>query len=565
MLIRILKPIRRLPTRKTGKPRPPGGRGQSLVELTLIFPLMLLLMAGMIQVAFAGNNYLTILDASRAGARFSSDSDPFGAGAQTGDSDCATTTDFYFVTACLAIQNMTDLRFDSAESIADGNDIVISFFAIGGSGDVLARYPTADGENGWSYAANLPGGSRNQSSMFSTAEVQSRLISTAPSTGVLLVEVFYNHHHIFQLPVGQQFLPDPVLLQAYTIMPLASVEPTATSGPSPPLRPATPTPTATPGGPPSDTPVASDTPIPSVTDTPIPGATDTDTPTPTASPTVTLTPTPSPPPTASTTQAPPVVGIPQPVASGCYDAILPGWAVAYDPDVGTTDGDGIANVRFVIEGPGGQGTVHDHTEYQSNYCAFGGNAFGCSDSPNENLADGAWSDTGQTVVNGLHTLTVIATDNQSQQTTAAVNFTVCLPATGTPTATPTLTPTPTPTEACQYSATALYFDDESFFHFYITNNTGASVNIVSIFISWPDSPNEQLKDVDWNGDDIVDGRDNSPPTNIPGDMTFKSGADLSLAAGETRQMRVYFDEDIAPSGYVVTVTFDDGCSVTVTQ
>ena len=197
-------------TRISRHPRPAG---QSMVEMVLIFPLIMLLIAGMIQVAFVGNSYMTVLDASRAGARFSSDGDPFFV---TGDSDCATTTDFYYVTACLTLQNMTDLAWDNTT-----DDIVVSVFELGNSGNVLNRYPLADGDDGWSLNGN-------HDSEFTTAEIQSRLSPSAPATGIVLVEVFFAHHHIFQLPVGQQFLPDPVELRAFTIMPLIAAEPTPT-------------------------------------------------------------------------------------------------------------------------------------------------------------------------------------------------------------------------------------------------------------------------------------------------------------------------------------------------
>ncbi|MBI4771410.1 MAG: hypothetical protein HY784_13635, partial [Chloroflexi bacterium] len=136
--------------------------------------------------------------------------------------------------------------------------------------------------------------------------------------------------------------------------------------------------------------------------------------------------------------------IQDPDSAGCYSSTLPGWAIASDPDDGTSAGAGIASVRFTITGPGGQGTVHDHTEFGAAYCAFGGNQAGCAGSE-ENLADGTWSDTGKPVLNGVHTMTVIATDNEGAQTTATVTFTVCIPATATPTRTPTRTVTPSPT------------------------------------------------------------------------------------------------------------------------
>ncbi len=51
-------------------------RGQSLVELTLFVPIMILLLAGFVEIGFLINGYITALDASRASARYVSPLDP---------------------------------------------------------------------------------------------------------------------------------------------------------------------------------------------------------------------------------------------------------------------------------------------------------------------------------------------------------------------------------------------------------------------------------------------------------------------------------------------------------
>ena len=45
-------------------------RGQSLVELTLFVPIMILLLAGFVEIGFLINGYITALDSSRASARY---------------------------------------------------------------------------------------------------------------------------------------------------------------------------------------------------------------------------------------------------------------------------------------------------------------------------------------------------------------------------------------------------------------------------------------------------------------------------------------------------------------
>jgi nucleoside-specific outer membrane channel protein Tsx len=86
------------------------------------------------------------------------------------------------------------------------------------------------GANGWSYSEHYVGygGGRNQSSRFSTADIASRLDMSAPNTGYVLVEIFYNYYQKLSLPWITAFVHDPVMLHAFTIMPLTSAEPTPT-------------------------------------------------------------------------------------------------------------------------------------------------------------------------------------------------------------------------------------------------------------------------------------------------------------------------------------------------
>jgi hypothetical protein len=55
--------------------------------------------------------------------------------------------------------------------------------------------------------------------------MQSRLDSSAPPTGVLLIEIFYNYPQVLKLPVFTAFVQDPMPVYAYAIMPLTAAEP----------------------------------------------------------------------------------------------------------------------------------------------------------------------------------------------------------------------------------------------------------------------------------------------------------------------------------------------------
>jgi hypothetical protein len=243
-------------------------RGQSLVEVALLFPVLLILLSGLLEFGFLLNEYLTLQDAVRNAARFSSDSDYTVTDVTAVNNVCTNgatgfpreeccmgsgglggTVDFYRQTACLVNVEMNNMAPDvstlclrpGANGICEygildpnsgdpGNrdDIVISVFSIDQHGTPqIVRF---GGANGWSYSEHYVGygGGRNQNSRFSTADIASRLDMAAPNTGYVLVEIFYNYAQKLSLPWITAFVHDPVMLHAYTIMPLTSAEPTPT-------------------------------------------------------------------------------------------------------------------------------------------------------------------------------------------------------------------------------------------------------------------------------------------------------------------------------------------------
>jgi hypothetical protein len=69
--MKILSRIKAIPAGSgPGLPSPRCRRGQSLVEMTLILPIMLLMFIGVLEVGWALRGYLTLLNASREAARF---------------------------------------------------------------------------------------------------------------------------------------------------------------------------------------------------------------------------------------------------------------------------------------------------------------------------------------------------------------------------------------------------------------------------------------------------------------------------------------------------------------
>src|SRR5690554_5500083 len=56
--------------------KPTGARGQSLVELTITLPVLLIMLMGLTEIGWFANNYLTLLDVVREAGRFAATGNP---------------------------------------------------------------------------------------------------------------------------------------------------------------------------------------------------------------------------------------------------------------------------------------------------------------------------------------------------------------------------------------------------------------------------------------------------------------------------------------------------------
>ncbi|MEP7289326.1 MAG: TadE family protein [Chloroflexota bacterium] len=78
--------------------QPTGRKGQSLVEMALTTPILILMILGLAEVGFLANNYLILMDAVRAGSRDAATLDPtswrYGEARSTDRMDCDTDTHF---------------------------------------------------------------------------------------------------------------------------------------------------------------------------------------------------------------------------------------------------------------------------------------------------------------------------------------------------------------------------------------------------------------------------------------------------------------------------------------
>jgi hypothetical protein len=199
--------------------------GQSLVEFTILLPVLLIMISGLIEFGFLLNYYLDLIDAAREAARWGAGDDPIHDDISGAYID--PNPNFYgrvFAVAETSIDTGSGGQI-SLDPLTD--NIVVSAFGISG-GVVDERYPNVDGDLGRCFY-NYP--ACNHNSDFTTAEVNALLDPSAPNTGIVLVEMWYDYHMILGLPWITLFVPDPVTLYAYSWMPNANAEPTPTPGP----------------------------------------------------------------------------------------------------------------------------------------------------------------------------------------------------------------------------------------------------------------------------------------------------------------------------------------------
>jgi len=193
---------------------PHKSKAQSLVEFAITLPVLLLLLSGVVEFGFALNYYLSLLDATRESARYHANLDPF---LDDGTDDIL----FYQSAAGMAYNNLDptilDPTFEGRRIILDPteDEIFVTVYAKDDTG--VVSYPAS----GSFRAFNNPA----LDSLFTAGEIESLFESGSPNAGILVVEVHYNYHQVMALPWLAAFVPDPLLLRAYTVMPLVAAEP----------------------------------------------------------------------------------------------------------------------------------------------------------------------------------------------------------------------------------------------------------------------------------------------------------------------------------------------------
>jgi len=246
-------------TQGENAPKRKRARGQGMVETALLFPVLLIVLSGMVEFGFMLNDYLSIMDATRNAARFSSDSDWTTVDNEAnltlnsyGYYSCDQTIDFYRQTLCLVCMNIDAIRpplapYTDPDIYRPGEPVGFKYKPSSGSDEMVncpldpsrdqiiittVSVTLGDGSSAEPALGGMPRGAPFPSS--STGEdarrigyddIKPKLDPDAPSTGYLVVELFYNYDQRLALPWIRAFIPDPVLLHTYAIMPLVSAEP----------------------------------------------------------------------------------------------------------------------------------------------------------------------------------------------------------------------------------------------------------------------------------------------------------------------------------------------------
>jgi hypothetical protein len=226
--------------------------GQSFVELAIVLPVLLFLLIAFVEVGAVIYNYLSLLDVVREAARFAADRDPEVLNGDMSNYPISACEDnalhYYLDTACVVIGTNfnQDITLDPAT-----DDLTISIFTI--DNNFVADRKPNDGDGVWSlYGDNWTkncDGTLDSTTPFFPQVVGNSWVAVLPPTtlpgtptpsagttvpggptdkGIVLVEIYYCHDQLLNLPIISDLLPNPVPLHAFAVMPAPMAAPTPT-------------------------------------------------------------------------------------------------------------------------------------------------------------------------------------------------------------------------------------------------------------------------------------------------------------------------------------------------
>ena len=169
-----------------------GGQGQGLVEFIAVLPILLLLLAGLVETVALANDYLRLQATVREGARF-------GSHATVPATEAGAEQIRDLVLSQLEAKEMA--RLDPEQ------DILVIFARLDSQGRERIKR--------WQY----PPASAACPSVLTSAELLARAGHYRDSTALVAVEVCLNHEQLLGLPIVSDLLPDPIPLHVDMVMP----------------------------------------------------------------------------------------------------------------------------------------------------------------------------------------------------------------------------------------------------------------------------------------------------------------------------------------------------------
>ncbi|NUM46614.1 MAG: hypothetical protein HUU38_18070 [Anaerolineales bacterium] len=126
------------------------------------------------------------------------------------------------------------------------------------------------------------------------------------------------------------------------------------------------------------------------------------------------------------------------------------------------------------------------------------------------------------------------------------------------------TPAPTATPICPIYASPFTIVNNKL-SFQITNNSGVDYVISTLYISWPDTPTQSLVGIDLAGNTFWNGTQATSPFN--GNSGSWTGPEdyRTIPPYSSRTITFTFTEDLPAFSYFIQISFDNGCSLAISN
>ena len=186
-----------------------GKQGQSLVEMAIMLPILLIILVGIVELGFALANQMTVTTAAREGARY---------GARFGPTnDAEVNTDILDT-----VQNTSSKLFSMDQAHAD---VIVIRAKTDSAGNINGSSTDFNAASYW--VQEVLQDSPNISGQVVTPAQIAADLQHAPNLAVIVVQTFYDHRSVLGLPLVA-VLSDRIPIGTYTVM---RIEPSLAQSP----------------------------------------------------------------------------------------------------------------------------------------------------------------------------------------------------------------------------------------------------------------------------------------------------------------------------------------------